>query len=355
MHSPRDNHKDLRARLQALPKIDLHRHLEGSLRLESLVEIASQNGLGLQARDIEELRPLVQMTENDHDYHDFLAKFYILRRFYQSPEAVSRLAYEVVADAAADNVKYLELRFTPMALAKAQNFPLEDVADWVIEAVNRAQADYDIQVRLIASFNRHEPMEIGRRVTRIAADRRGKGIAGLDLAGDEVNFGTAEYAPLFADARAAGLGITIHAGEWNGPEVVRVAIEELGASRIGHGVRIVEDAGVVQLALEREATFEVCVTSNVQSGAVRRLADHPLRDLYSLCLRTTINTDDPSISDVTLTDEYQIAVEALGFQFEDIKQTILTAAESAFLPPAEKAGLVARFCAMLNSSLPLPA
>lgn len=355
MRSPRDNHKDLRARLKALPKIDLHRHLEGSLRLESLAEIASQNGLGLQAGDLEELRPLVQMTERDHDYRDFLGKFDMLRRFYQSPEAVSRLAYEVVADAAADNVKYLELRFTPMALAKAQNFPLEDVADWVIEAVNRAQADHDIQVRLIASFNRHEPMEIGRRVTQIAADRRRKGIAGLDLAGDEVNFGTAEYAPLFAEARAAGLGITIHAGEWNGPDVVRVAIEELGASRIGHGVRIVEDAGVVQLALERGATFEVCVTSNVQSGAVRRLADHPLRDLYSRCLRTTINTDDPSISDVTLTDEYQVAVEVLGFQVEDIKHTIRTAAEGAFLPPAEKAGLVARFCAMLNCSPPFPA
>ncbi|MBI3359673.1 MAG: adenosine deaminase [Chloroflexi bacterium] len=347
---PHDHDTDsaLRETLQALPKIDLHRHLEGSLRLETLVEIAHEHGLDLPASDIEALRPLVQVTENDRDFRDFLAKFDVLRRFYQTPEGVSRLAYEVVADAAADNIKYLELRFTPMALAKAQNFALEDVADWVIEAVNRAQADFGIQVRLIASFNRHEPVDVGRRVTQIAVDRIGKGITGLDLAGDEVNFGSGPFAPLFVEAHAAGLGITVHAGEWTGPDTVREAIEQMSAMRIGHGVRVVEDSSVVQLALERKATFEVCVTSNVQSGVVARLEDHPLHDLYSLNLRTTINTDDPSVCDVTLTHEYMVAVERLGFEIDDVKRTIITAAESAFVPPGEKADLVARFRKMLG-------
>lgn len=347
LHDHADN-SALRETLQALPKIDLHRHLEGSLRLTTLVEIAREHGLNLPAGDVESLRPLVQVTENDRDFRDFLAKFDVLRRFYLTPEGVSRLAYEVVADAAADNVKYLELRFTPMALAKAQNFALEDVADWVIEAVNRAQADHGIQVRLIASFNRHEPVDVGRRVTQIAVDRLDKGIAGLDLAGDEVNFGSGPFAPLFAEAHQAGLGITVHAGEWTGPETVREAIEQMSAMRIGHGVRVVEDSSVVQLALERGATFEVCVTSNVQSGVVRRLEDHPLRDLFSLNLRTTINTDDPSVCDVTLTHEYLVAAKTLGFEVGDIKRTILTAAESAFLPPPEQAALVARFCEWLD-------
>jgi adenosine deaminase len=347
MYHPGDNHSAIHETLRALPKVDLHRHLEGSLRLATLVELAARHDLGLPARTADELRPLVQITENDRDFRDFLRKFDVLRRFYQSPEAISRLAYEAVADAAADNVGYLELRFTPMALAKARNFPLDEVADWVIEAVNRAQADHCIQVRLIASFNRHESFEIGERVTEIAADRLNKGIVGLDLAGDEVNFGIVQFAPLFQEAEAAGLGLTAHAGEWLGPEGVRVAIERLGVDRIGHGVRAVEDPAVLRLAAERDITFEVCLTSNVQTGVVPTLAEHPLRELVRRRLRTTLNSDDPNISDVTLSDEYYSAVVGLGLEVEDIRRMILTAAESAFLPRVERAALAARFRELL--------
>jgi adenosine deaminase len=336
--------------VRALPKIDLHRHLEGSLRIESLIEIAAQHHIDLPVQTTEELRPLVQMTAVDRDFRDFLGKFNILRRFYQSPDIIQRLVYEVVADAAADNVKYLELRFTPMALAKARQFPLEEVVDWVIEAVGRAEADHDIQVRLIASFNRHEPFEVGRRVTEIVADRMDKGIGGLDLAGDEVNFGTVQFGPLFREARASGMGITIHAGEWNGPEVVRMAIERLSAERIGHGVRIVEDPAVVDLARERRIAFEVCITSNVQTGSVRWLSEHPLREMYRRGLRTTINTDDPSISGIVLSDEYWTSVTELELQVGDVKDMIMGAAESAFLPPAGRAALVARFRGLLAAA-----
>ncbi len=342
------NHSSLYDTLRALPKIDLHRHLEGSLRLETLVELASTNDLGLPARTADELRPLVQITETDHDYRDFLRKFDVLRRFYQSPEAIRRLAYEAVADAAADNVKYLELRFTPMALAKARDYPLEEVADWVIEAVGRAQADHDIRVQLIAGFNRHESQAIAQRVVELAVARRDRGIVGLDLAGDEVNHDTAQFAPMFKAAREAGLGITAHAGEWNGSEVVRVAIERLAAERVGHGVRAAGDPAVMELARERGITFEMCLTCNVQSGAVSRLEAHPLPRMMAQGQRTTLNTDDPSISDITLTDEYYNAMVVLGLDLDDIRRMILTAAESAFLPPGEQAELAARLRELLR-------
>jgi adenosine deaminase len=347
MQAPFENHSNLFETLLAMPKVDLHRHLEGSLRLQTIAEFAAQHDLGLTARTAEELRPLVQITENDRDFRDFLRKFDVLRRFYHSPEAIRRLAYEAVADAALDNVRYLELRFTPMALAKARGYPLAEVSDWVIEAVEQAQADFGIQVRLIASFNRHEAFEIAEQVTGIAADRLSRGIAGLDLAGDEVNFGIVQFAPLYQEAEAAGLGLTAHTGEWMGPEGVRVAIERLGVDRIGHGVRASEDPAVMALAVERDITFEVCLTSNVQTGAVSTMAQHPLRKLMAANLRTTLNSDDPCISDVTLTHEYYSAVTELGLQIEDIRRMILTAAESAFLPRVERAALVAHMRGLL--------
>ena len=189
-------------------------------------------------------------------------------------------------------------------------------------------------------------------MAQIAVDRKGRGVVGLDIGGDEANFPTKPFAALFHEAKRAGLGITIHAGEWSGPEAVRDAIENLGADRIGHGVRVVEDPVVVALARERGTVFEVCLTSNLHSGVVQRLADHPLREMLSLNLKTTLNTDDPSISDIALTDEYETAIEDLGLSLAEIQTFILTAVGSAFRPPADKARLVSQFQAEFQAALP---
>jgi adenosine deaminase len=334
----------MRSVLAALPKIDLHRHLEGSLRLTSLLEVARRFELDLPADDLESLRPLVQVTNDEPNFRNFLEKFNVLRRFYQAPDVIHRLAYEVAADAAHDNVRYLELRFTPYALASTQGYALAEVTDWVVAAVQAAVRDHPgLRVGLIASVNRHESLDIAEQVTRLAIERQDQGIVGLDLAGDEVNHSAEPFRPLFRAAREAGLGVVAHAGEWTGAESVRDAIEELGVQRVGHGVRVLEDPAVVALAMERGIVFEVCLTSNVQTGVVPRLAEHPLCRMAALGLLTTINTDDPSVSDSTLTDEYTLAVEHLGFTVAEIKRSIITAAESAFLPPAERADLAAQF------------
>ena len=338
------NNASMRSALAGLPKIDLHRHLEGSLRLTTLREVALQYRLDLPTGDIEELRPHVQVMNDEPNYRNFLDKFNVLRRFYQSPEVISRFAYEVVEDAANDNIRYLELRFTPAALSKTHGYPLDQVSDWVLAAVHKACQDYpSIRVGLIANFNRHESLEIAEQVTQIAVDRMHKGIVGLDLGGDEVNFPAKPFGNVFLHARDAGLGLVAHAGEWTGPDTVRHAIESLGVHRVGHGVRVVEDPSVADLARERGVAFEVCVTSNLQTGVIQRLADHPLRRMLSLDLRTTINTDDPAVSDITLTDEYEIVVEDLGLTPEHIKNSILTAAGCAFLPPEGQEQLVNQF------------
>lgn len=328
--------------LAAMPKVDLHRHLEGSLRLSSLQAIARASHFGL-ADDLEHLQRMVQVApDQPRTALNFLSKFEALRRFYQSPEVIARLTTEAVADAAADRVRYLELRFTPNALATAQGFGLEDVTDWVVAAARKAAEVHEIGVRLILSVNRHEGVAIAERVVHIAADRRDAGVVGVDLAGDELHFASAPFAGLFRDAKRAGLGVTVHAGEWAGPEAVREAIEAFQADRIGHGVRVVDDPSVASLASERDVAFEVCLTSNVQTGAVSHMALHPARRMIELGLAVTFNSDDPGISNILLTDEYLAVLESLGLSVTELQDTLVTAARHAFLPEMERAGLAKR-------------
>ena len=338
----------LRQTLAALPKIDLHRHLEGSLRLSTVVELARKSHLRVPTLATAQLRPLVQVTPQDaYTFRNFLSKFETLRTLYQSPEIIQRVAREVVLDAANDNVRYLELRFTPRALAKARDFPLADVTAWVIAATRAAAQETGIMLRLILSMNRNESVEIGAAVMRLAVEQKSNGVVGLDLAGDEVNYPAEPFVGLFREAHQSGLKITAHAGEWTSAPTVRHAIENLRAERIGHGVRVGEDPVVVALARERGVVFEVCPTSNYQSGVVSRLDRHPLPRMLADGLRVTLNTDDPGISDITLSDECRVAMPELKLSLADLKQMTLTAAAAAFLGPAERAALEADFRARL--------
>ncbi|MCP4427492.1 MAG: adenosine deaminase [Chloroflexi bacterium] len=331
------------AALQTMPKIDLHRHLEGSLRLETLLKIAREFDLNVPKTNKEQLRPIVQITDDPPDHEVFLSKFEALRHFYRSPETISQLAYQAIADAAADNVHYLELRFSPQALARVRRFSLTDVTNWVIKAVQRACEDFPIEVGLIITLVRHDPFEQARQVAEIAFEYYGKGIVGLDLAGNEVKFPPGPFIPIFKQAKEVGLGVTIHAGEWASAHGVQQAMEELYADRIGHGVRTVEHSRILRMARDRGVTFEVCLTSNLQTGVVHDLRHHPLGDMLDLGLQATINTDDPSLSNCTLTHEYELAVQELGFSYGELRQMVLNAATAAFLPPDGRKRLISHF------------
>jgi len=349
--------KSLRDTLKNLPKVDLHRHLEGSLRLSTLAEIARKHGVDLPSYDIEALRPYVQVTTGEQpDFHTFLEKFSFLARFYPKLECIDRVAYEAVADAAQDNIEYLELRFNPATLALSQGFHFEEVVERVISAVKKAEQDFDIMVRLLTTIRRDYDQDTASRVVDMAIHYADQSIVGLDLAGDEVHYSAQPFAEIFNRAKEAGLGITVrlgitvHAGEATGAESVRIAIELLGADRIGHGVRASEDLAVMDLVRERGITLEVCPTSNIQTAAVKAIAKHPLRALFQIGLPVTINTDDPSISNTTLTDEYMVAVRGIGVTVSEIKQMILTGVRAAFLPRSDKERLEAFFTEALSSS-----
>lgn len=327
---------------RSLPKVDLHRHLEGSLRFSTLRELARSQDLDLPATA--ELRSMVQIQPHQpFTFDNFLSKFNTLRLFYRSEEIINRLTQEAIADAAADHVRYLELRFTPVALSKAQDFSLAQVMDWVIAGARQGEAETGVITRLIASVNRHESVELAAQVSLLAAERKDGGIIGLDLAGNEADFSAKPFVPIFQAAKNNGLHITVHAGEWGPGSNVLQAIEELGAERIGHGIRVLESPAAVKLARERGIPFEVCLTSNHQSGAVSQREVHPLMQMLSAGLNVTLNSDDPSVSQITLADEYRLACESNQLPLGELSRVILAGIRAAFLPAIEKQRLLSEF------------
>jgi adenosine deaminase len=342
-----------RRQLAAMPKIDLHRHLEGSLRLATLAEIAAEHGRRLRGDDLQRLRPLVQFVDSPPDFLSFLARFDVLRRFFSTGAAIRRVAYEAVLDAAADGVRYLELRFSPLSLAQSQGFSLDGVTEWVIEGVDDAQEAAEIEVRLLLTIVRSCDARQAAGIVDLARDYRSSGVVGIDLAGDEMNYPAEPFAPMFHRACGLGLGTTVHAGEVTDAASVCSAVQLLEAQRIGHGVHARDDGAVVDLLRREHITLEMCPTSNLQTGAVTRMSTHPLREYYLDDLRVTVNTDNPSVSCTTLTDEYQILVNELHMTRSELTDLILNAAKAAFLPDDEKKELERWFQRVLTSSSPV--
>lgn len=332
---------NLASTLHALPKIELHRHLEGSWRLETLSAIAREYCLPIPAYDLEAMRPNVQiMPDEARNPTQFLSKFRFLRQFFRSQTIIQRVTHEAIQDAAADNIRSLELRFTPQAVNNLMHCEYGDVVGWVCDAAQLASVQNAIQVRLIISMNRHEPVKIGEAVLEAALAHRDRGVVGIDLAGQEAGFSAQPFSAIFQRAKAEGLGVTVHAGEWAGAESIREALDDLGADRLGHGIRAGEDAAILADLIQRGIVLEVCPTSNVHSGASASLEVHPLYTLMRAGVLTTLNTDDPLISAITLTDQLQQALDAMPLTLADLKQQQITAANALYLPEPNRAALV---------------
>jgi len=305
-------------KLRALPKIELHRHLEGSVRFSTFRELAREVGLDLPAR---ELRRRTSMRGEKPGFARFLSKFELYRGLYPSREWIERVAFEAAEDAGREGVVHLELRFSPAHFARRMKAKGEDVAEWVARGARRA----GIPVVFIATFGRDFSLRENAPTERAV---RGTGLfSGLDLAGDEAR----SALPFLALFRKLKLPATIHAGEGGGAENVRQAIEVFGARRIGHGLRVLEDPRVVGLARARSVVFETCPTSEIQTGLARSWPSHPIRRLIREGLPVTLNTDDPSVCGVGLDDEFRNAGR-MGLGREILAACTAVAAAAAFLP-----------------------
>ena len=335
---------EIYAALQAMPKIELHRHLEGSPRLSTLLEVAQEKNLPLPINTVEDLRPMVQvMPDEPKNVVNFLSKFSVLRQFFTSLDVASRLAREAVLDAVEDNIKYMELRFTPRAWSNDGEIPAQDVVSCVCDAVSSTAAEHDIEVKLIVSPNRHESVEIAREAVEAAIAHRDQGIVGVDLGGKEPGHQVYPFREVFRAAKDSGLRITLHAGEWAGPESVWDAISTVGTERIGHGVRVMQDPGVVNILIDKGIVLEVCPSSNIDTGSLPSFDSHPLPDLIDSGLKVTINTDDPLIFNVNLTDELYRSTQHFSLTLDDMKEQTILAAQAAFLPESERSALEKQF------------
>lgn len=322
----------------SLPLIDLHRHLDGNVRLQTILDLGRTHGLPLPAWDEAGLRPHVQITEPQAGVMAFIARFHWARAVMVDYEAVRRIAYENVEDAQNEGIDYVELRFSPWFMAEVHGLNPAGVVEAVVDGVQAGQRDFGVRVHLIGILSRTYGAAIAHQELDALLMQR-QHIVALDLAGDEANFPPEWFLEHFRRARQIGWRITVHAGEAAGPESVWQAIRILGAERLGHAVRAIEDPALLDYLAERRIGVESCLTSNVQTSCVADYAAHPLRRFLENGILATINTDDPGISGITLRHEYEIAAPRAGLDAAHIRQAQANALEVAFLSEAEKQAL----------------
>ena len=323
-----------------LPLIDLHRHLDGNIRLETILALGNEHGIPLPADTVEGLRPHIQVSEPLVDFREYFKKFDYMTSILVDYEACSRVAYENVEDAQAEGIDYIELRFSPIFMAEPNNLDPQGVVEAVVDGIQRGRVAFsNMQVNLIGIISRTYGVETAFKELDALLTCK-KDIIGLDLAGDEVTFPAPMFIPHFMKAKDAGWGITVHAGEFVGSESVWHALKDLGASRIGHAVRIMEDTALIDYMLEKRIGIETNLTSNVHSNTVASYQAHPLKKQLDLGLLATINTDDPGISPVTIEHEFTVAADAAGLTPEDTRKAQKNALEVAFLSEVEKENLL---------------
>lgn len=326
--------------LQRLPKPDLHVHLDGSLRPETLVELAEQYGTRLPASNPDELRSLL-LAEGVHNLEEYLAKFEITLSVLQHGNALERAAFELAEDAARENVRYMEVRFSPI-LHTREGLPLTETVEAPLRGLRRAERAYDIRTALIICGIRNMDPATSRDLADLTVAYKDRGVVAFDLAGAEYNYPAKKHKDAFYTVINKNIAATIHAGEAYGPESIHQALHYCRANRIGHGTRLFEDRDLVQYVNDFRIPLEICLTSNVQTRAVRAYEDHPLREYYDAGLVVTLNTDNRLISGTTVTDEYSHAHVHLGFTWEELTRIARMGFESAFLHRPEKLALLER-------------
>jgi adenosine deaminase len=331
--------KDFSPFYNAIPKTELHCHLEGAVRTSTIIDIAREHGLALPSYDPAELDPHVKVYEQMKDLQAVLDAFGIAQASITSPVALERIAWELFEDAHRQNVRLFEVRFSPDWAFSGHQLDWDESLEAIERAKERAEVEFNMPIGLIAITSRGLGLESCRRTVDWAIRHR-DAFCGIDLADAERAYPIRDFAGPVLRARDAGLKITVHSGEDTPASFVVDTINAVHPERIGHGIHIIEDPAAVDLVIETDTTLEVNPWSNYLTNSVRTIEEHPLKRLFDLGVRVTINSDDPEILETNLNNEYRIAHEVLGMSLEDIAITNQYAVEASFLPEEVKARLV---------------
>jgi adenosine deaminase len=334
--------------LRSTPKVDLHRHLEGAIRLDTVLELMREAGEPLPEANAEELAPRAQVLEPMDSLQAVLARFDIAQRAFTTPEACERIAAEAVEDLARDEVRLAELRLSPHFLCEPHGLDWDEAFASIVRGVERAARETRVAVGLIAIASRNYGHESAERTADFAIRHR-EDLVAFDLAGDERAYPPSMYVDVIPRVRDAGLHVTTHYGESTGPAFPREAIEALGTERLGHGVGVAGDPEVIALARDRGVALEMCPTSNVRTGGVRRLDEHPARRLLDEDVPVTINTDNPGLFAIDLTHELETCVRELGFTDDDVRRVTRNAIDASFVDEGRKRDVARRFFAWTDA------
>ncbi|MBL8608679.1 MAG: adenosine deaminase [Myxococcales bacterium] len=317
--------------IQKLPKTDLHVHLDGSLRLATILDLAEKQKVELPSKDPEALRRAMNLGQNCGSLVEYLKAFDVTLRVLQTEEALRRAAFELAEDAALENVRYMEVRYAPM-LHTRKGLKLTTVVEAVLEGLSLAREKYGIESNVILCGIRNVSPESSLEMAELAVAYKNRGVVGFDLAGAEYDHPAKHHRAAFQLVRDNNINVTIHAGEAYGPESIAQAIHVCGAHRIGHGCRLREDGDLLHYVNDHRIPLECCPSSNVQTNAIRDLASHPIKLYKNLGLRVTVNTDNRLVTDTTVSKELWLCHTQLGFTMDDLKQVIMNGFKSAFLP-----------------------
>jgi adenosine deaminase len=325
--------------LRAWPKAELHVHLDGSLRPQTMLELARAQHVQLPA-DTPEGLARVLSVDHAGSLEEYLEKYAITLSVMQTPDALERIAYEFVVDVSRENVRYVEIRYSPLLHRPAVT--LSQAIEAPLAGARRAAAETGTKVGLILCGIRTMSPDSSLELAHAAAEFRREGVVGFDLAGAERGHPAGAHRRAFEFAAQHGLACTCHAGEGDGPHSIHEALGSCGAQRIGHGTRLGEDPALLELVVDKRIPLEMCLTSNVHTQAVAAVAEHPFRRYLQQGVVVTLNTDSRLVDGISLTDEYFTAHTTLGLTKEELMRVVLNACESAFLPEFERVALVSR-------------
>ncbi len=329
--------------LTELPKIEIHRHLEGTYPIESLFKMATKNELDVP-QDLQKFKEAFQFPkDHESDFLLFLSKF--KKFWYKTIEDVAGIAYDSVLSFAEDNLHYIELRFNPLHFTELTGFDPRDVTKTIIDSGDVAAAEIDLDIRYLLTFNRGVQTSQEMIDTyKLLHDSDLSRVVGIDLAGDETNYPPELFVDFFDYVAKEGrFGIDIHAGEVTDSKNMWISIDQLHATRIGHGVAAIDDPEIQKVLKDRNIFLGQCITSNYQTAAWKDETTHPMKPLSEAGVPINISSDDPTIQDTILTDDYEKAVKNFGWTVEDLIESNLKSVDGCFLSDREKAGLRASY------------